>query len=162
MVFAGQNRPAGKALDKMHPACLKLVSIIQKCKLKQAIITAGNIVGKEEKDAFSLSFIRREIGEFERKSNERAPGAQKPNGYLRKRIADQVAGNSLEWATWGKSINMKEFTTLKNENSSKSNIIENVDGTLHLCNKYEGFAADPESIRRAETPYFPKASKLER
>ena len=32
-------------LDKMHPECLKLVSIIQKYKFKQSILTSENVVG---------------------------------------------------------------------------------------------------------------------
>ena len=44
LVFTDKNRPAG-LLDKMHPECLKLVSIIQKCILKQAILTSGNVIG---------------------------------------------------------------------------------------------------------------------
>ena len=124
---------------------------------KMQVKTSDPNVGKYRreggKDASVLSFIRRKIGEFERKPNERAPGAHKPNGYLWKRIAGQVARNSLEWAPWG--IHKYEIVYhSKNANSSKSNIIENVDGALKICNKYEGFAADPESIRHAKTPYF--------
>ena len=49
---------------------------------------------------------------------------------------------------------MKEFGTLKNANSSKSNVLDIVDGTLKLCSKYEGFAADPESTRHAKNSIF--------
>ena len=53
---------------------------------------------------------------------------------------------------------MKEFATLKNAHSSKG--FDVVDGTIKICNKYENFAADPESIRHAKTPYFLKVSKI--
>ena len=92
-----------RPLDKMRTECLKLVSIILKCKLEQAILTSGSDVGEEEKDAFSLASAHRKIGDFERKSPENAPGAHKPNGRLWKRISGQVERNSLEGAHWGNS-----------------------------------------------------------
>ena len=106
-------------LDKMHPEYLKYARLIQKCKLKQAALTSENAVGKDEEDAYSLSYIHREIGEFERKSPESAPGAHKPNGWLWKRVSGQVARNSLEWLPWGKFLNMGEFPQFKNNSSRK-------------------------------------------
>ena len=159
MVFTDQVRVGGKLLDKMRPGCLKLAIIIQKCKLKQAILTSENVVGEDVEGAFSLSFTHRGIGDFERKSCENAPGAHKPNSYLWKRIADQVARNSLEWTPWGKFLNMREFDQLKNNNASKSNIAQESDGSLRLCSEYECFFADPEAIRKAKTPYFLKFRK---
>ena len=91
----------GRVVDKMHPECLKLVSIIQKCQLKQSILTSENAIREEGKGAFSLSSIHREIGDSGRKSPECAPDARNPNGCLWKRIADQVARNYLEWIPWG-------------------------------------------------------------
>ena len=52
------------------------------------------------------------------------------------------------------------FLNLKNARASKSNTSEEVDGILRIRNKYESFSVDPESIRRAKTPYFPNVSKI--
>ena len=60
----------------------------------------------------------------------------------------------------GEFLNMREFNQLKNNNASKSNIAQELDGPLRLCNKYEGFFTDPESTRRAKTPYFLEISKI--
>ena len=54
-------------LIKMHPECLKLVSIIQKCKLEQAILTSENVVGKEGEDAFIRAYVRRKNRRFRTK-----------------------------------------------------------------------------------------------
>ena len=40
---------AVKFIGKMHPGCLKLVSIIQKCKLGISVTTANNVIKKGEK-----------------------------------------------------------------------------------------------------------------
>ena len=56
-----ENRPAGP-LDNMHPECLKLARIIQKCKLQVAILASENTAGQEEKDAFIMSFTSRKSG----------------------------------------------------------------------------------------------------
>ena len=102
-------------VDKMQPGCLKLVSIIQKCKLKQSAATANSVVNKEEKNAYILSYFRRKIGEYERKTRGEAPHAHKPNGRPWKRIADQVDRNSLEWIHWGKFRSIWEFRVGKND-----------------------------------------------
>ena len=73
LVFTDQNRPAG-LLDKMHPECLKLASIIQKLKLKQATLTSEMRSGGRRKTLLVCLFPHREIGDFERKS-AKAPRA---------------------------------------------------------------------------------------
>ena len=55
---------------------------------------------------------------------------------------------------------MREFAQFKSNNASKSNIAQEADGPLRLRSKYEGFVADTESIRHAETPYFLKIPKV--
>ena len=97
---------------------------------------------------------------FRKKSGENAPGARKPYGYLWKRIADQVARKPLEWMHYGKFLSMGEFGQFKNNDASTSNIAQEMDGPLRLRAKYEGFFADRESARHAETPYFSKTSKI--
>ena len=51
---------------------------------------------------------------------------------------------------------MREFSQFKNSNASKTNVVEELDGSLRLVHKYEGFVADPDSIKRAKTPIFLK------
>ena len=51
---------------------------------------------------------------------------------------------------------MREFPQFKISNASKTNIVEELDGSLRLVDKYEGFAADPDSIKQAKTPIFLK------
>ena len=48
------------AVDKMLPERLKLVSIIQKCKLKQSVSTENKVVNKEE-NAYILSYALRKL-----------------------------------------------------------------------------------------------------
>ena len=62
-------------------------------------------------------------------------------------------------AMWG-FLNMREFSQFKNNNASKTNLVGELDGPLRLVSKYEGFAADPDSIKHAKTPYFLKISKM--
>ena len=96
------NRVRGERLGEMRPECLKLADTIQKFKLKQSVLAAEIIIGVEAGCGYSLSVIRRGIGEFGRKSLEgSAPGDHKPNVWLWERVADQVARNSLEWLPWG-------------------------------------------------------------
>ena len=45
------DTPQNETIDKMRPGCVKLVSIIQKCNLKQSASTANNVINKEEKRA---------------------------------------------------------------------------------------------------------------
>ena len=88
-------------IDKMNPECLKPVSVIRKCKLKQSASAANNVASKDDKNAYSLSYARRKIGEYERKTPDKATRAHKPNGWIWKRISGQVGGNSLEWLHLG-------------------------------------------------------------
>ena len=74
-----------------------------------------NIVSKEEKDAFSLSFIHRKIGTFGRLAIEQLPGARKPNGHIWIRTHGQVARKYLEWMSWGRFMNTSEFNRQKNK-----------------------------------------------
>ena len=57
LIYPGRFRD--QPIEKMHPERLKLASILQKWKLKQASLTSENAVGKEEEGAFSLAYIRR-------------------------------------------------------------------------------------------------------
>ena len=43
--------PEKTVVGKMHPECLKLISIIQKCKLKIPATAANKFINKEEKRA---------------------------------------------------------------------------------------------------------------
>ena len=90
------------------------------------------------------------IGDFERMSNERIPGAHKPNGHIWKRVADQVARKSLEWTPWARYLNLSEFNKQKNSRGPRSFEIE--DGALKVYNKYEDFVVGPASIQNAKTP----------
>ena len=74
LVFTGRNRHDGLLLDKMHRGCLKLASIIQKLKLKQATLTSEMRSGGRRKTLLVCLFPHREIGDFERKS-AKAPRA---------------------------------------------------------------------------------------
>ena len=96
LVYPEHLENGGHPLGKMHPQRLSLVSAIQKCKLKIATAVSENIAPEEEKDAFSLSFIHREIGTFERLAIEQVTVARKPSGQIWKRIRGQFQRNSLE------------------------------------------------------------------
>ena len=101
LVHPEHTANGGAHLDKMHPQCLSLVSVIQKCKLKIATAVSENIVSKEEKDAFSLSYIHRKIGTYERLANEQLPDAHKPNGHIWKRAHGQVQKKIFRMVTMG-------------------------------------------------------------
>ena len=135
------------------------MSIVQKCKLKQAILTQENAVGGEEKDAYCLSFPYREIGEFGRRAGGNHADARRPNEWLRKRISDQVLRNSLEWKHWGKFLNMGEYSIFKAANS-KDGSLTLIQGSIKVSNEFGNFSADDESIQRGKTPYFLKISKI--
>ena len=94
------DTPQNGAIGKMHPGFLKLVSIIQKCKLKQSLPTSKNAVSKEE-NAYSKSYIHRKIGGFERKADEKAPPAHKPSGRIWKRVAVQSGGGFSRMGSLG-------------------------------------------------------------
>ena len=143
----------------MRPECLKLVSVIEKCKLKQAMPTQENAVGEEEKDAYCVSFVYRKIGEFERKAGENLADSHRPNGWLWKRISDQVARNSLEWIHWERFLNMSEYSIFNNDHSKQESLTW-ADGSPEVINEFEQFSADSESIKPAKTPYFLKNSKI--
>ena len=134
-------------LDKMHPECLKLASIIQKCKFKHAALTAENAVGEEEKDAYSLSYIHQKIGEFGRKSCESAPGSHKPNGWLRERASSQVARNSLEWAPLGEVLEREGVLSQFKNNISKIKLVTFSGWALKILNEFGHSPADPDSIK---------------
>ena len=70
---------------------------------------------QRRENAYSLSYVRRKIGERERKTLDKAPRAHKPNGRKWKRIADQLGGNSLELIHWGKFLSIWEFSVDKND-----------------------------------------------
>ena len=96
--------------------------------------------GGEEKDAYCLSFVYREIGEFERKTGEILADAHRPNGWLLKRISDQVLRNSLEWMPWGKFLNMGEYSIFK-ANNSKEGSLTWFEGSLKVRNEFRNFSA---------------------
>ena len=98
-----------ETIGKMRPERLKLASIIQKCKSTQSASAANNFVNLEE-NAYILSYATREIGEFERKNDETAPPAHKPNGRPWQRVAEQVGRNSLEWMRRRKFLSIWEFS----------------------------------------------------
>ena len=100
MVFTDRSRVKGELLDKTRPVRQKLLSIIR-IQIKTIDTNVGKLRWGE--GAFSLSFTHRGIGDFWRKSGENTQGARTPIGYLWKRIADQVARNSLEWPPRGNS-----------------------------------------------------------
>ena len=80
------------------------------------------------------SFLRPpEIGEYERKTLDKAPRARKPSGRLWKRIADQVGRNYLEWVHWGKFLIIWEFSVAKND-GHKDRILTIEDGKLKTAN----------------------------
>ena len=137
MIHPEHRAGGGALLDKMHPECLNLVSIIRKCKLKIPAIVSGNTVGVGGGDAFSLSFTRRKkIGDSERMPNERIPGARKPSGHIWKHVAVQDARKSLEWAPWARYLNLSEFNNQKNSRCKEAFGTE------------EGGPKSPQQIRR--------------
>ena len=92
-----QNQP----VDKMQPDCLKLDSIIRKCKFGIPATAANNAIRKEGKNAPNMSFIHVEVGDFERLAQEAIPHGHKPNWWMWKRVSGQSAAKSLEWIHWG-------------------------------------------------------------
>ena len=97
------DTPADQVINKMQPDCLKLVTIIQKCKYKNPTSAAKNVINKDGENAYNSSFIHTKIGDSERKNNGDMHNARKPNGWLRKRVSDQVQAKSLEWIHRGDS-----------------------------------------------------------
>ena len=63
-------------------------------------------------------------------------------------------------AAAGEFLNTRELNQLNKNNASKSNIVQEFGGSSRIRNKYDGFAADPESIRHAKTTYFLGTSEI--
>ena len=72
--LARPSAPVDEVVSKMRPECLKLVSIIRKCKLIISGSVANNVVNKDEKkNAYNSPCICEKIGEFGRKAEESIP-----------------------------------------------------------------------------------------
>ena len=93
---------------------------------------------QRRKNAYNLSYAHREIGEFERKTDETAPSAHKPNGWLWKRASCQVGRNSLEWAHWEKFLSIWEFSVKKNA-GPRDLILTVEEGKLKTVNEFACF-----------------------
>ena len=149
-----------KRNDKQNaPRMSKISEHNTKYKLKQSIPTQENVVGGEEKDAYCLSAAYRKIGEFERKEGGNLADSHRPNGWLWKRISDQVARNSLEWMPWKRFLNMSEYSIFKNDHSKQASLTW-AGGSPEVINEFGKFLADDESIKHAKNPpYFLKIRK---
>ena len=79
--LARPETPAETNIGKMHPECLKLVSIIQKCKLNISATTANNVVNKDEENAYNAPFIRKNR-RFRTKNGSVYPANAQENGRL--------------------------------------------------------------------------------
>ena len=92
--LARPETPAETNIGKMHPECLKLVSIIQKCKLKISFATANNVVNNDEGNAYNASYIR----EKSENSNEKRTSLRHPH-------ASQAGGSGKgSRAKWGEVL----------------------------------------------------------
>ena len=65
-----------QVVNKMHPDCLKLVAIVEKCKFKIPATAANNVINKDGENAFNAAFTHAEIGDFERLYQEETPSPQ--------------------------------------------------------------------------------------
>ena len=70
------NTPADQVINKMQTGCLKLVTIIQKCKYKISTSAANNVINMDAGNAYNSAFIHAEIGGSERKDNEDIPTSE--------------------------------------------------------------------------------------
>ena len=86
------------------------------------------------------------IGEYERKTLDKAPHAHKPNGWLWKRIAGQVERNSLEWLRWGKFLSIWEFSAKKND-GPKDQILTIEGGGLKTANGSDYYSSDMNALK---------------
>ena len=109
---------------------------------------------QRRENAYSLSYARREICEYARKTPDTAPHARKPNGRLWKRIADQVERNSLEWIHWEKFLSICEFISEKN-NGTDDQILAIEDGELKTVNEFDYYySSDQNALKLGRTPLF--------
>ena len=94
--LAHPETDARTAIGQMNPEWLKLVSIVQKCKLGISIAAANNVISKDEKSAHNTSYIHKKPGiAIEKRKN-------RPH-----RLADQTGGSGKESRTrWKKFVRM--------------------------------------------------------
>ena len=159
--LAHPGTDAVKVIGKMHPACLKYVIIIQKCKLGISATAANNVINKDGENAHNASYIRQKIGDFERKTEEHSPPSYKSNGWLWGIIAGQVERSSLEWLPWERFLSMWEFDAKRNT-GQKAQIPTIEDGKLVTANEFGSISTGLNSLKLGKTPYFSKVSKSEK
>ena len=90
-----------QVINKTKSDCLRLATIVQKCKFKISANVAHNVINVEDKKR-----IRRVLhtwGNFGvwGMSRGNTPHIHKPNGRLWKRVSGQVASKSLAWIPRG-------------------------------------------------------------
>ena len=95
--------------NKMRADCLRLVTIVQKCKFKISTSWPQNAIDREDKNAFNSSYIYGGLGitklwlvELCRHPQTTLVSLGKPP----ERAYGQVAAMSLEWIHRGKLLNM--------------------------------------------------------
>ena len=143
----------------MHPGCLKLVSIIQKRKLKIPATTANNVLSKDEKNAYNAPYIRKKLGEFGRNGRVYSIPTQAIWVDLEKGRVPSGCG-SLEWLPCRKFASISEFRAKKNTGLKEQTPAIDSEGNPKAVGDFGNIPPGQNSLKIGKTPYFPNVSKI--
>ena len=152
------DRVTGKA-DPKFPRGAKIISA---CKYIVDVGVTRNIASRGPKDAFATWYISKKFGEYERRTGESVVKINKPNGYIWKRIANQVRDVSLEWPPMGEVSKHDGFCKKEvwrwvlRENGR----IRNIRTLKKTAGAPESISPDPDKFARRKLTCFLKRRKI--